>query len=135
MANVASIDINFANGKRLNMVIDESAVVLTSPTMTGDHRIVLDAPRFPTGKEIADDPGKYDGTASDPTMTPYPPSMWRGNRIPPTWAECWKAPASEDFASQYTSVAEEIFATKLGAILNLSKLTAGQRGRLGLSLA
>lgn len=125
---IESVTVTYTDGTSAVLTQGE----LRSPFAPGG-KIILDAPKAPTGKEVAANPAAYEGTSFDFTLTAAVPSMFRGNRIPPTWKECWAAPPTEDYVNTFTSLAEEIFQNMLGARVNTDKLTSAQKARIGLS--
>lgn len=131
MANVTQISLLLASGNVVNFVVDENAITLSSPTMPGDHKVILNAPKAPTPAEIAANPAAHDGDSFDPTLDATGTTWFDANGdyhnlgIYGTFAA---------FFREERALALEWFKWKhRGAELNLNALSAGQRQRLGLT--
>lgn len=124
MPALIAINLLFDNGTSQTVQVGPQATSIKTPfgvvDLTGSQN------KAPTGVEVADNPGTYDGTSFDPTLY-IPPRFWNGEitGIYATWADWFKADRNE---------ALDYLQNKgiLGKPLNLNRLGEGQKKRMGL---
>jgi hypothetical protein len=95
----------------------------TIQTPFGVVDLAKPAPKAPTGPEVAANPSAFDGTSWDPSLYGLP-LFFDGEQVRPTWAEEMKYAPEQGRA---------ILKAMLKAVLDETKLTVGQRKRLGLT--
>ncbi len=97
------------------------------------------APLAPTRHEVASNPGAYDGTSFDPLLgIVHPQLIERFSRLPYDSDQRATAESTRNFADWYKVDPAGALAWfesegEYGEPLNISKLSAGQRVRMGLS--
>ena len=124
MATLIAINLLFDNGTSQTIQVGPQQTTIKTPF--GVVNLTESQPLAPTGVDIADNPGKYDGTSFDPTIYALP-RMWNGNVVNQNiWAEWYKADPVQ---------AMDYLANKgiLGKPMNLSRLSDSQKKRMGIS--
>lgn len=125
MPALTKITLTFDNGLTQDIAIGPQATKITTPFGIVD--LTASVPKAPTGPEVAANPGEYDGTANDPTMT-MAPTFWDGAFVPP-------APPKHTMADLFRldpDLARAVWAANLRAPLDESRLSTAQKRRMGL---
>lgn len=127
---LVSISLNFSNGTVQTITVGPQATSIKTPF--GLINLAAQAPVAPTRDQIADNPGKYDGTGFDPTLGGVPMSFFVESKQEleltgtfRNWGEWYKAsPVSATLYISQPGI--------LGKSLNLANLSAGQKARMGI---